>query len=681
MTDSRHALIIANDRYADQGLKKLRAPAQDAAALAGVLHDARIGDFEVEVVRNASADAMRRHIQRFFNDRRRDDTLLLHFSCHGLKSESGELYFAAGDTEPPLLDATAIPAQFVRGCMSRTKAGRTVLFLDCCYGGAFSRGSSSVRASGDVNVLESFPSDKPAGGRGWAVITASDSMEYAFEGDQLAENSAPRPSVFTHAVVQGLGTGEADLDADGEVSLDDLYDYVYEHVREQNPNQTPKKTVEMRGEFHLAHSRRGRIKIAAVPTPVSLRAAPRKATTSSPGRGPSWELDNSGAGREPARGGGGAPDPGGGRGLFIISPDRRSGTPRPARDTPRAVPGPPGLRPGAEGLAFAGEVRDPAGPAAGQALRGPARPAVAARRAGRGRPPGPCRHGRRRAAVRRDHAEGRGRRGGDPRRGRGGAGARVRTPRRARRRGPAPPTATACAGPGSARPGNGDRRAPAFPAARARARDSPALRAHARDVPALRAQARDLATLRAQARDIPAPRAQAPDLTTPEDPHTGPGADPPPRPCPRRHRPRPRRHRGHHARHSRTGRGGGRRGTERRGGRRQHRGQPAGPRSVHAAHPVADHRRARPGRRRARPARAGTTAGPLLRAGRRRHTDPDLGRQGAGDPGAGPGRPHGHRLPGGQRLLVTTSAAGTSCGPPAACHRSGRSGSTGARSR
>ncbi|WP_051835438.1 caspase family protein [Streptomyces sp. NRRL S-481] len=273
MTDSRHALIIANDRYADQGLRKLKAPAQDATALAGVLHDAQIGDFEVEVVSNASADTMRRHIQRFFNDRRRDDTLLLHFSCHGLKSESGELYFAASDTEPRLLDATAVPAQFVRGCMSRTKAGRTVLFLDCCYGGAFSRGSTSVRAAGDVNVLESFTTERPVSGRGWAVITASDSMEYAFEGEELAGNSAPRPSVFTHAVVRGLGTGEADLDADGEVSFDDLYEYVYEQVREQNPNQTPKKTVEMRGDLRLAHSRRGRIKIAAVPTPASLRAA------------------------------------------------------------------------------------------------------------------------------------------------------------------------------------------------------------------------------------------------------------------------------------------------------------------------------------------------------------------------------------------------------------------------
>jgi hypothetical protein len=273
MTDSRHALIIANDRYTDQGLKKLRAPVQDAAALERVLHDPQIGDFEVEVVHNASADLMRRRIQGFFNDRRRADTLLLHFSCHGLKSESGELYLAASDTEPPLLAATAVASQFVRGCMSGTRAGRSVLFLDCCYGGAFSRGSASVRASGEVNVLESFVKDEPVSGRGWAVITASDSMEYSFEGSELAENSAPRPSVFTHAVVEGLETGEADLDGDGNVSLDDLYEYVYRHVREQNPHQTPKKAAELQGELHLAHSRRGGIKIVAIPTPSPLQAA------------------------------------------------------------------------------------------------------------------------------------------------------------------------------------------------------------------------------------------------------------------------------------------------------------------------------------------------------------------------------------------------------------------------
>jgi hypothetical protein len=272
--ESRHALIIANDHYDDQGLRKLRAPAQDAEALAGVLEDPQIGDFDVEVVRNAPADVMRRRIQHFFSDRRRDDTLMLHFSCHGLKSESGELYFAARDSEMRMLDATAIPSQFVRTCMSRTRAGRTVLLLDCCYGGAFSRGAS-VRAAGDVNVLESFQTDKAPGGRGWAVITAADSMEYAFEGPDLTEKAPPRPSVFTDAVVEGLRTGEADRDEDGEIRLNELYDYIYERVQDENPNQTPKRTVEMQGDPWLAHSRRGRIKIAAVPSPPFLQGAIR----------------------------------------------------------------------------------------------------------------------------------------------------------------------------------------------------------------------------------------------------------------------------------------------------------------------------------------------------------------------------------------------------------------------
>ncbi|MCE0447468.1 caspase family protein [Streptomyces tricolor] len=75
MTTTRHALIIANDHYVGEGLKKLRAPVPDATALAEVLRDPQIGDFEVQVVHNASADVMRRRIQGFFTDRRRDDTL------------------------------------------------------------------------------------------------------------------------------------------------------------------------------------------------------------------------------------------------------------------------------------------------------------------------------------------------------------------------------------------------------------------------------------------------------------------------------------------------------------------------------------------------------------------------------------------------------------------------------
>ncbi|MFD5794072.1 caspase domain-containing protein [Streptomyces diastatochromogenes] len=274
MGESRHALIIANDVYEDEGLRELSAPEHDADALCGVLRDPQIGDFEVDVLRNASAQAMRDRIEGFFSHRRRDDTLVLHFSCHGIKAESGKLYFAASDTRPQLLRATGVPAEYVHECMSDTRAGKTVLLLDCCYGGAFSKGASA-KASRDMNVLDAFAGDRPGGGRGWAVITASTSMEYAFEGAELTADGTAAPSVFTHAVVEGLTTGDADLDEDGEISLDDLYDYVYEHVRDANPNQTPSKYVEMQGTIHLAHGLHRTIKIEADPVPRPVQEALR----------------------------------------------------------------------------------------------------------------------------------------------------------------------------------------------------------------------------------------------------------------------------------------------------------------------------------------------------------------------------------------------------------------------
>lgn len=267
MDGQRLALIVASDEYEHEGLRRLLAPAADADALAGVLGDPRIGGFDVQVVHNEPAHVIQSRIEDLFSDRRPDDLLLLHFSCHGLKSESGELFFAARNTRPDRLGSTAVSAEFVQRCLRTSRSRSVVVLLDCCYGGAFGEGVT-VRAAGDVNVLDSFPGER---GRGRAVITASSAMEYAFEGDRLAEDGNPRPSVFTAALVEGLATGEADRDEDGWVALTELYDYVFERVRERNPNQTPSRDIEMQGELYLARSRRRRIR--ALPIPADLRAA------------------------------------------------------------------------------------------------------------------------------------------------------------------------------------------------------------------------------------------------------------------------------------------------------------------------------------------------------------------------------------------------------------------------
>ena len=270
MSGQRKALIVANGEYEQEALRDLAAPAADAEALGRVLGDRQIGDFTVQVVRNQPAHVISAQIEELFSESRRDDVLLLHFSGHGLKGESGELFFAASNTRPNRLGSTAVSADFVQRCMRASRSRSIVLLLDCCYGGAFAQGVK-VRAAGDVNVLDSFPREtRSGGGRGRAVITASSAMEFAFEGDQLSDQR-PRPSAFTSALVEGLATGDADRDEDGWVSLNELYDYVFDKVREQNPHQTPSRQVEMEGELYLAHSRRRRILPA--PLPPDLQAA------------------------------------------------------------------------------------------------------------------------------------------------------------------------------------------------------------------------------------------------------------------------------------------------------------------------------------------------------------------------------------------------------------------------
>src|SRR4029434_239202 len=91
-------------------------------------------------------------------------------------------------------------------------------------------------------------------GRGRVVLTATDSTQYAWEGDQVlgeVENS-----LFTHYMIEGLRTGGADRDEDGIITIDELYDYVYEHVLNETPKQTPGKwAFGQQGDIVIAQNR------------------------------------------------------------------------------------------------------------------------------------------------------------------------------------------------------------------------------------------------------------------------------------------------------------------------------------------------------------------------------------------------------------------------------------------
>ncbi len=263
MSNRRLALIIASYEYQDDSLRQLVAPAQDAEALAQVLRDPGIGGYEVQSLLNEPSHEVTQAIEAFFVDRKRDDLLLLYFSGHGIKDDDGQLYFATANTRRKLLRSTGISANFVNNVMRYSRSRRQVLLLDCCYSGAFARGMIA-RADKSIGTKERFE------GRGRVVLTASDAMQYAFEGDRV-EGEGVR-SIFTRVLVQGLETGEADLNGDELVSPDELYKYVYDRVTDEMPQQRPEMwAFGVEGDIVIA--RNPHITVKPVELPSELQQA------------------------------------------------------------------------------------------------------------------------------------------------------------------------------------------------------------------------------------------------------------------------------------------------------------------------------------------------------------------------------------------------------------------------
>jgi outer membrane protein assembly factor BamB len=261
-TGQRSALLVATSAYNDPDLRQLRAPGHDADQLAEVLRDPRIGGFDVQVLINPVSGEVQEGIEDFCTDRHPGDQLLIYLSCHGVLDSYGRLYYAAANTRRQRLAATAVAAAWLNERLEDCRARRQILVLDCCHSGAFAKGT---KGDSGLALQQRFEPH----GRGRVVLTASRSTEYSFEGGQASGEGVP--SVFTHAIVTGLRTGEADRDRDGLITVTDLYQYVYDSVRAAEPRQTPELwTYGAEGTLLVARSIRGAI-IEPEPLPEDLR--------------------------------------------------------------------------------------------------------------------------------------------------------------------------------------------------------------------------------------------------------------------------------------------------------------------------------------------------------------------------------------------------------------------------
>ncbi len=244
----RFALIIANSQFNDPKLARLIAPNKDAEILKRVLEDPKIGGFNVTLLLDEPYTKIRREIVRLFEGRTRSDSLLLYYSGHGIKDDAGDLYLATRETQTDLISAASIEADFVRARLDKSNSQRKIILLDCCHSGAFMQGAKTAMGS-SVDTQAAFGGS----GYGWGILTASNAIEYAWEDSTLPVEA--RTSIFTHFLVQGLESGAADLNRNGEVSLQELYDYIHEQVLTSgHTKQTPLMWQKAEGQIIIAQN-------------------------------------------------------------------------------------------------------------------------------------------------------------------------------------------------------------------------------------------------------------------------------------------------------------------------------------------------------------------------------------------------------------------------------------------
>ena len=227
------ALLIGVSEYG-AGIPPLLSALNDVEAMERVLQNPNLGNFaQVERLLNPDSVAMRIAIQKLFKNAGKEDLLLFFFSGHGITNDDDHLYLATRNTAKDNFEATAVDANFIQTQSKSCYSKRQVLILDACYSGAFANGWHTKSIGVDIK--------KQLGAEGRVVLTSSGATQTSFaqEGATL--------SLYTQYLVEGIETGAADTDNDGNIHVQELHTYAKAKVQAVKPNMTPDIILDKEG--------------------------------------------------------------------------------------------------------------------------------------------------------------------------------------------------------------------------------------------------------------------------------------------------------------------------------------------------------------------------------------------------------------------------------------------------
>ncbi len=180
---------------------------------------------------------------------RKDDTVVVFFAGHGapevdprgLERDGIAKYLVPADADLDDLYATALPMDELNTIFTRIEAERVIVFLDACYsGGAGGRTFTAKRTR--ASSLDDLFLERLTRARGRAIVSAARPNEVSLELAELGHG------LFTHYVLEGL-KGSADSNADGIVTVQELYEYVEREVAQRSRTEGGSQHPVLKGEL------------------------------------------------------------------------------------------------------------------------------------------------------------------------------------------------------------------------------------------------------------------------------------------------------------------------------------------------------------------------------------------------------------------------------------------------
>ncbi len=232
----RYAILIGSSRFDNEPkLHPLKSPERDVDGMLEILRAPELGAFgETFAFKNIESHAVLRRIEEVLAEASGNDQVLIYYSGHGETDLPGLLYLATANTEKRTLVTTSIPVETLRTLIDKSSCRNIILILDCCYGGA--AGKSFSRGTEDENLKGL------ARGSGVYILTASTASQTAQEreGDDYG--------LLTKHIIAGIKLGDADVNQDGFVSMDDLYGYVFAKVKSEGYQEPMRWALNVKGE-------------------------------------------------------------------------------------------------------------------------------------------------------------------------------------------------------------------------------------------------------------------------------------------------------------------------------------------------------------------------------------------------------------------------------------------------